>query len=709
LFLVLGWLLSTAAAGDGAVWVCEDAARTAGTCLPDVVLVTLDTVRADRIGAYGYSAARTPVLDRLAGQGRLFSRAYAAAPLTIPSHASLFTGEIPSTLGIHGNSSGLRPHDRTWVQALHQAGYRTGASVGAFVVSQTWGFGRGFDDYYGVFEGAGSERPGSAVVDDLVAWEAGRDGRPLFAWVHLYDAHSWARPGAGGPTYDDRIAEVDALVGRVVEAFGDRPTLFVVASDHGEGLGDHAEQKHGLFVYNSTVHVPLLMVGPGVPAERVDEVVSLVDLGPTLLHYLGLPPLSSGAGRVMLSSPARPVVMEAFALRTHFRLAPQRAVVQGDMKWIDVPEPELYDLSVDPTEAHNLAGSRPEVLERLARWLPAEAASDSAPSLDAATQLQLAALGYVDGLEAVEAGEALPDAKLHMDLVLGVQAVDALREVGAYAQALTAVQQLMASHPGLRVLLLRERDLHAEMGDLAAAVAVAAALVQNADPNSTLDRRGLADLLLRAGRFAEAGEQLQRVAELSPGDHQVRARAVRAFLTSTDRVGEGMRLGVRYLAEDATNASVAGLVGMGLIQVGQPERAVPLLELGTTAQLPEPNVCFALSRVRAQQGRGPEARALLQAELEHHPTSFLAAITLGDLLLKEGDHKGVLQAVSGVLDAGAGKAHGVAVALLWDMRAQAHLGLGALAQARRAVELGLALDPGSRELAVTMERLRLRE
>src|SRR5262249_20884537 len=281
--------------------------------------MTLDTVRADRLGAYGYPGAEPPALDRLAREGLRFDQAVSAAPLTLPSHATLFSGLTPPHHGLRNNGAGRFPDDRATLATLLSArGYATGAFVGSFVLDHRFGLARGFDVYDDEIDrdpnAPGSweaERSGSQVADRALAWlekAAGTDGRPFFAWVHFYDAHApYAppEPYAGrhrDALYDGEVAFVDAQVARLLEYLDRRglagSTVVVAAADHGEALGEHGELTHGLLLYEPTLRVPLLVRAPGLPAGRaIRPPVGLADVAPTLAGLLGASLSSAPAGK----------------------------------------------------------------------------------------------------------------------------------------------------------------------------------------------------------------------------------------------------------------------------------------------------------------------------------------------------------------------------------------------------------------------------
>lgn len=394
---------------------------------PNLVLVTIDTLRADRVGAYGHPGASTPALDRLAREGVLLLDAIVAAPMTRPSHATLFTGRHPWEHAIRDNAHGpLAARWPTLATQLRSAGYDTAAFVGAYPVSRPSGLDRGFQVYDDPFSGAGasrgreprSERRGVEVVDAALAWLDERPPtRPFFLWVHLFDPHApYEAPEPFGSRfaqapYDGEVAYADHQLGRLLarlDAAGvARNTLVVATSDHGEGLGQHDEAEHMLLVYDTTLKVPLVMRLPGTlpAAARVDGQFRAVDLLPTLLELLGRPPIpNSGASRAAELRAARALpentaYAESLYGQLHFGWAPLRALRGEGFKYVAGPEPELYALRDDPGETRNRVADRAPVAAGMARALAAHGGAVGTPAAapDAAAAERLAALGYVAG------------------------------------------------------------------------------------------------------------------------------------------------------------------------------------------------------------------------------------------------------------------------------------------------------------------------
>ena len=438
---------------------------------PAVLLVTFDTTRADRLGSYGHDAARTPRLDALARRGLQFDAAYTPTPLTLPAHTTLLTGTWPLSHGVRDNTLfTVAPAMRTLSEALVERGWRTGASVGAFVLDQRYGLDQGFESYAGPSQGASdaptmAERPASAVIDDAAAWlqTVAHDER-FFLWVHLFDPHHPYQAPAehGGPTtdgYDAEIAYADAELGRLLdglEATGRlAETLVIATSDHGESLGEHGEQSHGFFVYDAAVKVPLLVAGPGVPTGRVSAPVSLRDIAPTVLDWCAVPrqALPAATAASLLDSAAegstdndRALYFETFLPFYAQRWAPMQGLLWRGHKFIQTRRPELYDLAHDGDELTNLIDAEPELAQTMGQRLAAfiaehpplgNALVDPARAQDLQA---LAALGYTAGhIEGDPFATDLLDAK---------DGIEDIVKEGTALFDLTRGRQLLGLPPG---------------------------------------------------------------------------------------------------------------------------------------------------------------------------------------------------------------------------------------------------------------------
>lgn len=382
-----------------------------------VVLISIDTLRADHLGIYGYRKARTPNLDALARGGTVFDEAFCQAPLTLPSHASMFTSTYPFASGVEENAEVLPPGLETLAGVLKSHGYATAGFVGSAMLAKGLGLEAGFDLYDSPFRMGGSDgadirvrRDGALVVRAAEAWMAAQRGA-AFAFVHLFDLHTPYPSGRVEPEageYDARIEYVDRLVGNLRAALEKdgwwRKALVVLVSDHGEGLGDHGEASHGYFVYRSTVRVALIVHWPEGSARlgaRVAEPVGLIDVAPGILEFLGIAAPSRFQGRSFLEpEKGASAISESVYARDQFGWAALRAAERGRWRYIEAPRPELYDVMVDPGEARNVAAAHPkeaaalraELGNDLARYRPhgpTQAASGAKAALES--------LGYVAG------------------------------------------------------------------------------------------------------------------------------------------------------------------------------------------------------------------------------------------------------------------------------------------------------------------------
>lgn len=448
----------------------------------DVLLITTDTTRADRLGCYGWQQAETPNLDALARQGTLFRQAYAHAPLTSPSHASILTGLLPTRHGVRDNGTyALRRDVTTLAQRFGEAGYRTGAFVSAFVLDRRFGLARGFQGYHDEVPGSDAPREREAglrsaraeeTVGRALVWLEHPDARPRFLWVHLYDPHApyeapepFASRHRERP-YEGEIAYMDAQIGRLLAAAGERSggrlRLTAVVGDHGEGLGEHQEPTHSYFVYSNTQRVPLILALPGhIPARgEVDAVVRAVDLAPTILELAGLPPLPGVDGRSLVpllagrsTGEPGPAYVESYHPRLWWGAQELLGVRTGRWLFIESPRPELYDVGADPAERRNLAAARPQELESM-RLRLRDLARDGAPvgpqaRLDPQAEGRLRALGYLGPAQFGPSAAAgpLPDAKDNAPLLDAVSRGQSEMARGRYEEALARFQEALEKNP----------------------------------------------------------------------------------------------------------------------------------------------------------------------------------------------------------------------------------------------------------------------
>lgn len=672
---------------------------------PHVVVVSLDTTRADRIGAYGYDKARTETIDAIAASGQRYTRAFSPLPLTIPAHSTLFTGLVPPHHGVRNNGSAvLDARFTTLAEHLQAAGWRTAASVSAYVTMRQWGFDQGFDAY---FDALGeirdnqwrTERPAEPVVDDALGWLSQQpDGAPVFLWLHFYDAHLPLTPPpqyidpADPRPYDAEIAYVDDQLQRVVEALGDAPVLWVVVADHGESYGEHGERDHGLFTYNATQHVPFLIAGPGIAPAVIDTPVSLADVTPTVLHHVGLPIPDGLDGRVVPPAATEPVYMEAWTLAQRFELAPHVALTDGRWKLIDTPRPELYDLQADWGETRDVSADHADVVARMRQTLadldmPPPAAGTS---VDASTAEALAALGYVDGGQEVADRGSLSDPKDHAALIADVYAAegrDADGDIEGAAQAFTA---LSGRYPHVREFVVRAAghwsriDRHAE-----ALAALEGALPHLPASAELLSLHGR--VLAALSRFTEASAAFEAAAAVADDKDTLRAYALQT-LRSGGQTATARVKAEAWHGERPDDAAVAGFLGILWAMDGRDADASPLLDAALTLDRPGVGVAWMRAQIAAAQGDLPAARALLAREIAVYPGRLRAAVVLTRVCRVLSCWDDSIDAADRVLGAYPANVE------MWFAKAEALYSLGRYDDARAAVASGLVIAPEDPEL-----------
>jgi arylsulfatase A-like enzyme/Tfp pilus assembly protein PilF len=658
---------------------------------PNLLLVTLDTLRADHIGAYGYAGAETPVLDRLAAEGIRFDQVASTAPITLVAHGSIMTGQIPPNHGLRDNGNFLAEDaTSTLAEVLDDAGYATGGFVASFVLDRRFGLARGFDaytDFRGLDPEVGLElllnveRRGDEVVDDAIAW-LGEQSGPFFAWVHLFDPHTPYEPPEPfasrhpGRPYDGEIAYTDQQLGRLLRYLEESgragDTLLIVTADHGEGLGDHQEKWHGFFVYDSTIRVPLIVRGEGLPAGLVVEgQASLVDLLPTTLALLDVedPDRSSRDGRdlrPLIVDPAaagRAAYAESLVPLFNFGWSELRALRVDGYKYISAPRPELYDLGADPGERHDLAERDPDRTAELAAALDAMVAGDDALEVaeghvaaDPETIERLRSLGYLSGSVRPAAGRRDVDPKdrivAYEAFVEGYEeATEAVRG-GRWAAAERQLRELDQAVPDQFLIQHYLGRAALGRGDPAAAiellersltlspsfysptfVELARAYAQSGQPQRAIElladavglypdnfaiRFNLGYHLQAAGRLDEALAAYLRAAELVPGYPQLLTNIAAIHLARGEpqEALDALREALDANPDDGRAWGNVGMILGGTGRFGEAEQAFRR----AVALLPnEAPLHFNLGLALMRQGKNAEAIAALRRALELDP------------------------------------------------------------------------------------------
>jgi choline-sulfatase len=693
----------------------------------NLLLVTLDTTRADRLGAYGFTAVETPNLDRIAREGVLFEHAVSPAPLTLPAHSSLFTSKLPPAHGVRDNGGFfLDERETTMAERLKSRGFRTGGFVGAYVLDHKWGVAQGFDKYFDNFDLSkyrsvslsSVERRGNEVADRALEWLDRVGSSKFFAWVHFYDAHSpYDPPEPYKSRYADRpyageIAFVDSQVGRLLAWLDAHQlldkTIVVVIGDHGESLGDHGEGTHGFFVYESVLHVPLLIRTPydAMGGRKVSDVVRNVDVLPTVLDLLGIPASDKFEGQslVSLMTGARSGLgLEAYAEavypRFHFGWSDLRTLRAGRYKYIEAPRPELYDLEKDPKESTNiypqrraLGGQMRARLHSLEQRLSATASSARAPAeIDPDTRDRLASLGYVGTF--VSGGSSAPselaDPKDKIELFNLIthardlsrhdknsdEAINSLLEVTRqdpkvidawfmlgneyyrkrqFTQAIESYKQALALKSDYDLVVINMANAYRQLGKDEEAL-VGYRRFMSLDPRNAQIRYEAAQILLDRGRLAEARTQLEEALKLQPSMAAAR--------------------------------NALGIIALKNGDAAQAEREIrSAIDLKADVRLAH----FNLALLAEQRGDLSAAVDEYKREIELYPTSYKAEFNLGRLYEQIGDVPAQLEAYKKAIDINPNFAEGHL------FLAKLYLDLNqTLDEAVRLARKGLELEPSS--------------
>ena len=636
-----------------------------------VVLVTIDTLRADRLGCYGSNVA-TPHLDRIASEGALAPQATAHVPLTRPSHVTLFTGLLPFEHGIRDNvSPSVVPDTPLLAEAFKKAGFATAAFVSSVVLASESGLDRGFDVYSDRFEGARGDaqflntvqKRGDVTLAEATAWLEANHARRVFAWIHLYDPHDpyeppepYASRYADRP-YDGEVAWSDELIGRLDATLTRlglaKDTLLVVASDHGEGLGEHDESLHGFFAYQTTLRVPLIVRGPGIPPRtRLATTAALVDVFPTVLDLAGLTSPGPVSGR-SLAAPLRgsaasaepTVYAETLVPLLHFGWSDLRVVREGRFKYIQAPRPELYDLDSDPGERTNLAEREPRRAEAmraaLVRFMDLERAqAQQAPAHAASTEMieKLGALGYVGGGGAATTRTPGADPK---------DKIEEFRIVNSLIR-----EALLAFHAGdhaesarkLRTVLTRgvasfevhyylARALLASGRPSEAAPHFRAAVERQ--PSHAAAWEGLADCRARMRDVKGAIAALREGQMALPTDSGLRYREARMLKASGDPQA-ARRAYESALSLAPKDARIHVELGELLRDTGEPAAAIRHLQAGVELM---PNVASyqnSLGMLLGAEGRAADAESAFREAVRLDGANHRYAYNLGLILQRQG-------------------------------------------------------------------------
>jgi arylsulfatase A-like enzyme/Flp pilus assembly protein TadD len=622
----------------------------------DVLLITIDTLRADAPGFGGNRRGTTPVLDRLAARGRVFTNAHAHNVVTLPSHTNILTGLYPYQHGVRDNTGFRLPASvPTLATVLHGSGFATGAFVGAYTLDSQFGLGRGFDVYDDHYPKGSKptefvlpERRGDKVVAPALAWWREQRGKRRFMWVHLFDPHApytppepFASRFADNP-YLGEVAAADSYLAPLLDPFlagQEPPALIAVTADHGESLGEHGELTHGLFAYEATLHVPLLLWGPGIAPGRDGAPVRHVDIFPTVLDAAGiagvaaplsgkaapelarpgrslLPARPEGAGARTGDGAAAPSYFEALSANLNRGWAPLRGVLRGNAKLIALPLPELYELPRDPGETRNLIGGERDLARRLRALLPPEQARPLARSAAAGTQEAerlLRSLGYLSHRGSDRGSDRGSGAGA------GTTAVR-----GGYGP-----QDDPKNLIGLDRMMHQAIDLYSR-GRVEEAVAVARRIVE-ARPAMPMGHTLLAQALLQAGHKDEALAVMRQARDKDVATDDL-LRQLGLTLAETGRAEEALQV-LRPLAGGGEPSSLNALA-LALSDAGRQQEATAVLDQVLKADPGNPTAYEQQALVALRLGRWSEARQRAERALQLNPELPLAWNDLGVALFQ---------------------------------------------------------------------------
>ena len=623
-----------------AVW------RFSGPRKLNVLLITLDTTRADRLGCYGYGIAETPALDRLAESGLRFTQAHTHVPMTLPSHATMLTGLLPPELGLRDNANNrLAQGTPTLPQTLRRHGYRTAAFLERFVLDRRFGLDQGFDVYDDRMAApAGNENMfarqnrGDVVCDRALAWLDKNSSQPFFCWVHFYDPHMPCHPPPPfdkkfRDPYDGAVAFMDSQVNRLTEFLDQRgltaKTLVVVCGDHGEGFAEHGEDGHGLLLYEETLHVPLILRLPGrIPVGTSHRLAGLSAITPTVLDVLQRH--DPAFQRASLLQDAAPAAEGCYGESVYpfiaYRWAPLCSLTTKRWKYIFGPVPELYDLEADPLEKKNLAGAEPAMTDQMNADLEQMRASlkprkTETLALDPQALAQLRSLGYLAGATpSALSGQAITNLPNPVTLVREVHnpcgLARQLRDNGDYAHALALLQSILPKSTNSIEILEALMGTCIDMGQATNALPYIQTLL-TLEPNSRVTLVNLGGISLEQKRYEEA-IRIYRQALALPMD-------IRESTFSN---------GVSQIAIKArVNMAVC------LTELKRFDEAATLYEQVLRDVPDYVSANNNLGNVRVLQGRNAEAIAQFGKALAADPSLYRTRENLGRLLCEAGEYR----------------------------------------------------------------------
>lgn len=640
-----------------------------------VFIISIDTLRSDRLPMYGYDKVRTPALDALREDGILYQHAYSHTPLTAPSHTSMLTGLLPAEHGIRDNIGfSLRREIPSIAETLRNSGYATGAAISAWVLRKETGLNRGFDLYDDAVEAlpdkarliSNIQRDGAATTTVAREWIA-KQQKPVFFLLHIYEPHTPYSPpepfkSTYANAYDGEIAHADQIVGGFIQSLKDRglydKSLIILLSDHGEGLGDHGEEEHGMFLYREAIQIPLVVKLPGqkFAGDTVSAPVGIIDVVPTILERTGtkmnarLPGRSLTAFLTEKAPERRPVYSETYYPRFHFGWADQHSLIDAQKHYIHSPKPELFDLTADFSEKKNvLTEDRRGFFAMKAAIAPLIREPEAPSAIDPEEAAKLAALGYLGSTVQTTPGEALPDPKDHIGTFKAIGDAFVHFRDRRYAESLALIERLLGQNPRILDLYDLKQKVLTRLGRPQEAIEVGKAALRMS-PTATHLAIDLANLMLETGQLDDAQKHAELALKSDPG--QVHEILARIWIERKDlaRAEQEAKLAI---ATDSDR--IASLMTLARVQREQGKLEPALATLNEAMSLRKEGqqvvgLHFLRGDVYARMGMGDQAEADFRREIQLFPDEPLAYKNLVLLLVAQGRTREGTQLIRQLID-----------------------------------------------------------
>ena len=636
----------------------------------NIILISVDTLRADRLHCYGFERIETPNIDRLAEEGILFENCYSHTPLTLPSHCSILTGTLPLYHRIRDNGGFVLDDKQTVVsEILKKKGFKTAGFVSAYVLDSKWGLSQGFDYYFDKFDlskyksiGLGDvQRRADETISEVIKWIEDNGDDRFFTFIHLYDPHT---PYVPPPPYDKiysnrpylgEIAFTDSQIGRLLNFLEGKglleKSIIIFLSDHGESLGEHGEGTHGFFVYQSVIHVPLIIRTPfkNLRGIRVESPVQLIDVTPTILNLANFSDYSFTQGSSLVEfffSPSRKdlkkIYFETFYPRYHFGWSELKGVLWGNWKYISAPKPELYDISSDPMEVRNLYGEREDTARKLKVFLEEIIEKNSLKeevkyqNLDQETMEKLAALGYIGSFVEEKGTEirelADPKDKIELFNLLVTCKEDTLS--GNYKSAIEKIEKIIKEDPNIPDAHFSLGNVYWKMGEYDKAIASFKKALE-INPKFDFAMINLANIYRILKRFDEALEMIDEFLSLNPKDAQGYFIRGDIYLEKKE-FEKAMEDFKKSLSFSTTIADAYNGIGVIYYVKNELDKAEENIKKAIELNPKVRNAHFNLAQVYEKRGDIDSAIKEYEIETENYPLNFKAHFNLGKLYSEKG-------------------------------------------------------------------------